>query len=87
MAFGPTLPQTNAPIVSAELRGQFVALKGLIDGLPTSISMANVLSMQTAGSAQDVDLAPMPSSNPPSTADMQAIVNKLNELINALNRR
>ena len=33
MAFNSALPQTNAPIVSAELRGQFNGLKALMDAL------------------------------------------------------
>ena len=36
MAFDPTLPQTNSPIASAELRDQFNGLKDLVDGLPAS---------------------------------------------------
>lgn len=34
MPFDPTLPATHSPVSSSELRGQFIALKALIDGLP-----------------------------------------------------
>ena len=35
MPFDPSLPQTNSPISSAELRDQFNGLKTLIDDRPT----------------------------------------------------
>ena len=37
MAFDPTLPVNNSPILSAELRNQFNGLKALIDGLQTQL--------------------------------------------------
>ena len=36
MAFGPTLPQTNALISAAELRTQFTGLNSLIAQCPTN---------------------------------------------------
>jgi hypothetical protein len=35
MAFDPSLPANNSPVKAAELRGQFTALKALIDGTNT----------------------------------------------------
>ena len=76
MAFDPTLP-ANASLVSAvELRNQLNGLKDLCDAL--SVAMAN-----------KVDVPSVPTllqtiSNPPTQAQVQAIQNKLNELIIAL---
>ena len=35
--FDPALPRTHAPVVSAELRGQFNGLKSLIDAVPGGV--------------------------------------------------
>jgi hypothetical protein len=37
MSFDPTLPANGAPILSAELRNQFNALKALLDALQTQL--------------------------------------------------
>jgi hypothetical protein len=39
MAFDPTLPANNSPIVSAELRNQFNALKALIDAQAAQVTI------------------------------------------------
>ena len=39
MAFDPTLPQTNAPIASAELRDQFTGLKEIFRLRPGQVSV------------------------------------------------
>ena len=86
MAFNPALPQTNAPIASAELRDQFNGLKTLIDELPTSNAMHNALVSQTAGSVLSVNPFTTAISDPPTQAEMTALADKLNELIDVLNR-
>jgi hypothetical protein len=75
MAFNPTLPQTNAPISSAELREQFVGLKDLIDqGVAQCAGFPDVSPLQIA------------ISNPPTQAQVMAIVDRFNELLDALKR-
>ena len=86
MAFDPSLPQTNSPIASAELRDQFNGLKDLIDGVPLSPAMYDVLMQMTAGAPDTVLPLSLTISNPPTQAQVQAILNKLNDLITALSR-
>ena len=67
----PTSPADNAPIVSGELRGQFQAIED---------SFADIRARL---------MSPMPLgltvSNPPTQAEVQALADKLDELINTLN--
>ncbi len=86
MPFDPTLPANGSPIVAAELRNQFTALKTLIDGVPTSPAMQDELAAQTAGACPDVDELNLTVSNPPTQAQVQAIADKLDELLGLLKR-
>jgi hypothetical protein len=83
MPYDPSLPAANSPVSSAELRAQFNGLKTLLDGLPTSGAMSAAIA---ANSSPPVALAPLnlTVSNPPTQAQVQALANKLDELINAL---
>ena len=67
----PTLPADNAPIVSGELRGQFRAIEDSFADI-----RARFLALTPLG---------LTVSNPPTQADVQAIADKLDELINTLN--
>ena len=67
----PTLPADNAPIVSGELRGQFQAIEDSFADI-----RARFLTLTPLG---------LTVSNPPTQADVQAIADKLDELINTLN--
>ena len=98
MSFDPNLPANNSPIVSAELRNQFTALKSLIDAqaaqiadlqsqLNQKVAMADVTAaIQQGASANSNDVTTFTDtfSDPPTEAEMQALVDKLNELINQL---
>ena len=86
MAFDPSLPQTNSPQSSAEMRAQFNGLKDLIDGVPTSPGIYDALMQMTAGNPDTVGPLTLTISNPPTQAQVQAILNKLNDLITALSR-
>jgi len=66
----PSLPADNAPIVSAELRGQFLAIAGSLDDIRGRLFAVTPLGLTV--------------SNPPTQADVQAIADKLDALINAL---
>ena len=66
----PTLPTVNASVISGELRGQFQTISGMFDDL-----RGRLLSLTALG---------LTVSNPPTQADVQAIADKLDELINTL---
>jgi hypothetical protein len=75
MAFDPALPQNNTPVASTELRGQFNGLKGLIDqGVAQCAGFPNVSPLQNT------------ISNPPTQAQVTAIVDRFNELLDSLRR-
>jgi hypothetical protein len=84
MAFNATLPQTNAPITSAELRAQFTGLKTLIDAVPTSPNMASAITNQVAADLVGVTPLSLSISNPPTQAQVTAILDRLNLLITRL---
>jgi len=81
MAYDPTKPANNAPIVSAELRNQFAGLKELIDTHPTTDDVSNAITTQAAGSCLGMDYLDMTISDPPTQAEVQALVYKFNNLL------
>ena len=83
--FDPTYPPTNALIESAPLRGQFNSLKALIDALPTQAELANVLA-STSNNSNTVGSIAMNLDPDYNQNQMQMIVDKLEELIQALRR-
>ena len=82
MPFDPTLHVNNSLISSSELRNQLNGLKSLIDKVEVELNNA------IAGTAVNpaMNLLVQSISNPPTQAQVQAIQNKLNELINAITR-
>jgi hypothetical protein len=70
MAFDGTLPKNNAPIVAAELRNQFQGIQNNVDAVREALTMVQPLGLTV--------------SNPPTQAQVQAIANKLDELITTL---
>ena len=66
----PTLPAANPPNLSGELRGQFQAIQNSFDDI-----RARLIALTPLG---------LTVSNPPNQADVQAIADKLDELINTL---
>ena len=85
MPFDPSLPAANAPIVSNELRNQF---NGLNDLIAQRTTLDEVNDAIATGSAAPITVAPLnlAVANPPTQAQVQAIVTKLNALIAALTR-
>jgi hypothetical protein len=74
--FNPDVPVDNSLIAAGELRDQFNSLKDVMDALSFDMaSKVNVPSVTTL--SQTI-------SNPPTQAQVQAIQDKLNELILAL---
>ncbi len=84
--FDPNLPANNSPIRSAELRDQFNSLKDQLDQCPTLTDVEDVINTQTAGSVVGVDALTLSISNPPTQAQVEALRDKINELLAALMR-
>jgi hypothetical protein len=82
MPFDPTLPVNNSLISSPELRNQLNGLKTLIDNV--EVELTNAIAGTAVNPA--VNVLGQSISNPPTQAQVQAIQNKLNELINAITR-
>jgi hypothetical protein len=82
MPFDPSLPVNNSLISSSELRNQLNGLNELID------NVQNQLISGIDGTALNpaVTVLSQSISNPPTQAQVLAIQNKLNELINAITR-
>ena len=66
----PTLPADNAQIISGELRGQFQAIQNSFDDINARLIAVLPLGLSV--------------SNPPTQAEVQALADKLDELITAL---
>jgi hypothetical protein len=85
MAFNASLPVDHAEIVAGELRDQFNGLKTLIDNCPTNDQMNTAIVDNSAAPTFGGTLT-LTISNPPTQAQVQAILNKLNGLISELSR-
>ena len=87
MAYDPTLPANGAPIVSAELRDQFAGLKDELDGKVPLADLDGYMAGFCAGLVQQSFASlNLTVSNPPTPAQVQAIADKLDELISVLKR-
>ena len=71
--------------MSAELRAQFNGLNALIDALPASDPMTDAITSQSAGDTMSITQVNVAISNLPNQAQVVAIQDKLNELIDLLN--
>ena len=72
MAYDPTKPANGAPILSAELRNQFAGLKTLIDARAHRVDDISGLGMSANAFYDPVQI--------------QTLADKLDEVIDALNR-
>ena len=86
MPFDPALPAQNAPVVSAELRDQFNGLKDLIDAQETRIAALEAALAGTALNPTTVGPFSTSLNDPPTAAQVQAILNVHNQLLGALLR-
>jgi len=64
-----SLPADNSPLVSGEMRGQFQAIQNNVDGVREQLQIVQPLGLTV--------------SNPPTQAEVEAITDKLDELINS----
>jgi hypothetical protein len=72
MPYDPTLPANNSLIVAAELRNQYAGLKSLIDARAHRVDDVNGLGLTAS-----------PTYDP---AQLQAIADKLDEVLDGLKR-
>jgi len=86
MPFDPTLPVNNSLISSSELRNQLNGLKTIFDNNANTASTALINAIDGTAVNPAVNTLGQSISNPPTQAQVQAIQNKLNELINAITR-
>ena len=95
--FDPAKPANGSPNSSAEMRAQLTALKADIDAIPAGpagpagppgeVSSAT-LAAQIAGTAQNPNVGTfnITLSDPPTRAEVQAILDFVNALVNSLTR-
>ena len=79
MPFDPTLPANNSPISSAELRDQF-------NGLQDQIIAVQDIAYDTPRNTNDIAQLTLTISNPPTQAEVQAIRDKINEMLTVMFR-
>lgn len=85
MPFDPNKPAPNSPIVSAELRDQFNSLNADIQSRATQSQLVDAINA-SSNNSNSVPTLDIVVGDPPSQGEVQSIVDKLNELINALRR-
>lgn len=86
MPFNSGLPRNNAPVSSGELRDRFKFLNEAIAKLPTSPALLSSITHHAAGPVVSVTPLKLKVSDPPTQSEVEAICDKLNELIAALRR-
>jgi hypothetical protein len=87
MPYDPSKPANNSPIVAAEMRNQLAGLNDLIDQRVIYSDLYDGINANSSGPiAGVVDELVLTVSNPPTQAELQAVVDKLNALITALKR-
>jgi hypothetical protein len=87
--FDPTLPSNNAPLVSAVMRTQLNALNDDIQTRCTVALMNATVSNAvgtTSSNSNSVGTLSMSADGNYNSSQLQDIINKLDELINALRR-
>ena len=85
MPFNPALPANNALLDSAEMRGQLTALNTDVQTRATQAQLAGEIG-GTSANSNGVGTLGMVVSDPPTQSEVQAIADKLDELINARRR-
>src|SRR5262245_38957129 len=98
MPYDPSLPANHSPLSSAEMRGQLNGLQENIDALATArptleqvdaevdARIGAALDADTPRQVNDVQALDLDISDPPTAAEVSAVKDKLNELIEALHR-
>ncbi len=85
MPFDPNKPANNSPNSSAEMRGQLTSLNADIQQRATQTQLVADIG-GTSSNSNGVATLSMAVSDPPTQGEVQAIADKVDELINALRR-
>jgi hypothetical protein len=86
MPFDPTKPQENTPLDAAEMREQLQGLKQHTDELPTTMAFQDRVFDLSSGPATEVSPLELTVSDPPTQAEVQAIADKIDEMLFQLKR-
>ena len=89
MPFDPTKPANNSPASSAEMRSQLTSLNADIQQRATINDLNNAMSnalAQTSNNSNGVSTLGMGADGGYNQQQMQDLINKVDELINALRR-
>ena len=90
MPFDPNYPQDGQLIDATDFRNQFNALKALIDTLQSQINalqgQISALIPDTPHNCASVGDLSLSLSNPTQSFEVQQLIDKINELLNALRR-
>ena len=85
MPFDPAKPANNSPNSSAEMRGQLTALNADIQQRATQADLANAI-VGTSSNSNGVATLSQGANGGYDPGQMQAVLDKLDELITALRR-
>ena len=89
MPFDPTKPANNSPASSAEMRSQLTSLNADIQQRATINDLNNAIAnalAQTSNNSNGVSTMGQSADGSYNQTQMQDVLNKLDELINALRR-
>ena len=89
MPFDPTKPANNSPASSAEMRSQLTSLNADIQQRATINDLNNAIAnalAQTSNNSNGVGTLGMSADGSYNQSQMQDLINKVDELINALRR-
>jgi hypothetical protein len=85
MPYDPAKPATNAPLSSAEMRSQLTSLNANIQQRATLNDLSNAIA-STSNNSNSVGTLGFNVDPNYDQTQMQMLVNKVDELINALRR-
>jgi phage shock protein A len=85
MPFDPTKPANGSLIAAAELRAQFTALDADIQQRATNATVAAAIA-STSSNSNAVDTLSQSADASYNQSQMQSLLDKVDELINALRR-
>ena len=86
MPFDPNFPPDHQALNGAPFREQFQGLKQLIDDLLMTLEFQNRVFELSSGPAIDVSPLELTVSDPPTQAEVQAIADKIDQLLFQLKR-
>ncbi len=81
MAYDPNKPANNSPISSAELRSQLTGLKEQLDQRPTMDAVLQAIDQHAAKPCSGVQELEFVIANPPTQSQVQAMADKIDEIL------